>query len=145
MEGCKEAKEMAVSRLTPRGAPVTAPVGSGQAPCARSCGVRGLLFADIMSAAVSWGVCKYKLNKVKRRGVRRDEGPSEVLGSFPSSAFCGQKEGQGRGGSEGQQGRKIGWEVLPRPRLGEKKNKGSEGYKERKNCFVICCWQNVIG
>lgn len=46
---------------------------------------------------------------MRRKGIRRDEGASEVLGSFPSSAFCGQKEGQGGGGSEGQQGRKIDW------------------------------------
>lgn len=32
MEGCKEAKEIAVSRLTPRCASVMLPVGSGQAP-----------------------------------------------------------------------------------------------------------------
>lgn len=89
-----------------------------QAPRARSCGVCALLLADTTLAAVSWGVCEYELNKVRRKGIGRDEGASEVLGSFPSSAFCGQKEGQGGGGSEGQQGRKIGWEVLPRPRLG---------------------------
>lgn len=77
-----------------------------QAPRARSCGVCALLLADTTLAAVSWGVCEYELNKVRRKGIGRDEGASEVLGSFPSSAFVVRK--------------RVGVEVGPKASKGER-------------------------
>ena len=61
--------------------------------------------------------CQDKLNKV-RRAIRRDKGASEALRSFSSSAFCGQKEGEGGGESEGQQGWAAG-KALPQATVGE--------------------------